>query len=105
MKINAYSIFDTAAGAYARPFFTATDSLASRAFCDIASDANHEVGKHPDDYILFKVGLFDDNTGEIHPFTPEKVISGVEALSLTRNQGIQNLKLFEESVNDNANGQ
>ena len=61
MKLKMYSIFDSAAAAYMRPFFVQTDSVALRAFQDLAINAEHEVGRHPEHYSLFRIGEFDDN--------------------------------------------
>ncbi len=63
MKLNIYSIFDTASGLYSRPFFDGADASATRAFQDLVSDPEHPVGKHPEDYSIFRVGLWDDNNG------------------------------------------
>ena len=49
MKLNAYTIYDVASGVYMRPFFSQADGQAIRGFKDIATDADHEVGKHPED--------------------------------------------------------
>lgn len=81
MKQNIYSIFDTAAGVYLRPFFLPSDGQAVRMFCDLAADKEHEIGKHPEDYSLCRIGMFDDNNAEV---TDEKVavlITGLEALA------------------------
>ena len=59
MKLNAYTIFDVASGTYMRPFFCGADGEATRGFNDIALDANHEVGKHPQDYTLYRMGSFN----------------------------------------------
>ena len=50
-----YSIYDTATSAYMRPFIAPQDAQAIRLFKDIALDADHDVGKHPEDYSLFKL--------------------------------------------------
>lgn len=64
--MNVYSIYDAAAKAYTTPFFMHNDGLAIRAFQDNinAKDENH-ISKHPDQYTLFKIGVFDDQTGKI----------------------------------------
>lgn len=59
MKLNMYCIYDTATGVYLRPFFMQSDGQATRSFKDIATDADHEIGKHPEDYSLHRIGVFD----------------------------------------------
>lgn len=84
MRINAYSIYDTASGVYMRPFFLEADGQAIRAFSDMAVDAEHDIGRHPEDYSLCRIGIFDNNKGQ---FTPEDVltlITGNEAVAASR---------------------
>ena len=57
MRLNVYTIFDSAAGAYMRPFFMQSDGQALRSFTDIATDKDHEIGKHPEDYSLYRIEL------------------------------------------------
>lgn len=65
MKLNVYSIYDTKANAYAQPFYSQTDGSAIRAFSDHANEKGTPANKHPDDYILFRIGTYDDETGVI----------------------------------------
>ncbi len=84
MKLNIYSIFDTASGLYSRPFFTQSDAEAMRSFEDIATDAEHPVGKHPEDYNLFRLGTFDDNKGKLVDEDNECLVTALETISKTR---------------------
>lgn len=84
MKLNVYSIFDTASGLYSRPFFTSSDAEALRSFSDIATDAEHPIGKHPKDYTLFRIGTFDDNKGHIHNEDNESLATALELIAKTR---------------------
>lgn len=84
MKQVMYSIYDTASGAYMRPFFLQSDGQAVRMFTDIATDAEHEIGKHPEDYSLFRLGQFDDNRGEVLPEQRECIITALEAVANSR---------------------
>lgn len=79
MKLNLYSIYDTATGAYARPFFSQADGQAIRMFSDIARDPEHEVGKHPKDYSLFRIGIFDDQSAQLTPEDRSCLITALEA--------------------------
>jgi len=84
MILNMYSIFDTASGLYSRPFFGASHAESHRAFSDIALDANHPIGKHPEDYTLFLVGAFDDTTGKVKDVTNESLATALEAVAASR---------------------
>ncbi len=63
--MKVFSIYDSKAMAYTRPFFVQTHGLARRMFADLANDTQHEVGRHPGDYTLFYIGNWDDQTGFI----------------------------------------
>ncbi len=85
MKHNVYSIFDTASGLYSRSFFDQSDAQAKRAFGDIAQDAQHSIGQHPEDYTLLRLGIFDDQTGDLHNELNESLTTGLEAVAKSRN--------------------
>ncbi len=84
MKLNSYSIYDTASGLYSRPFFTPSDAEAIRSFSDIVQDAEHPIGRHPEDYTLFRLGRFDDTTGAIDNEVNESLCTALERLAATR---------------------
>lgn len=100
MKHNAYSIFDTASGLYSRPFFTQSDGEAIRSFTDIANDAEHPIGKHPGDYTLFRLGIWDDRDGKLTDEVNSSLINALEAIATTRNVNRDNLELFDKNVTE-----
>lgn len=65
MKLFMYSVFDSAAGFYERPFVARAEGEAIRSFKDIAGNAEHPIGAHPEHYKLFRLGTWDDNTGMV----------------------------------------
>lgn len=60
MKLLAFVVRDEKSEAFAHPFFTSANGLAVRMFGDWCTDANTPLGKHPEDYTLFRVGSWDD---------------------------------------------
>lgn len=78
MKLQAFSIYDTAAKAFNRPFFQNTKGQAIRGFSDAVNDESTELWKHPEDYILFELGEFDDSDGSFLPMNPTKVVTAME---------------------------
>lgn len=98
MKLNAYTIYDVASGAYMRPFFSQADGMAVRGFKDIANDPEHEVGKHPEDYTLFRIGDFNERTGTLRGDGLEKLATALECIS----DQLNNTQL--ELVENNDNG-
>lgn len=73
MKIQAFSLLDTQAGAYHQPFFMVHVAQAMRAVVDLAQDPNTTVGRYPADFALCLVGVFDDATGRFTPQQPENL--------------------------------
>ncbi len=60
-----FTIYDSKAEAYLPPFFLPTEGMAARTFQECCNSADHQFGKHPHDYTLFKLGTFDDKTANI----------------------------------------
>ena len=65
MRINGYSVFDSAAGAYLPLFFLRTNGEAIRSFSDAVNDAKHQFYAHVSDYTLYWVCSFDDENGSV----------------------------------------
>jgi hypothetical protein len=84
MRLNMYSIYDRASGVYDRPWCAHSDEMAMRMFGDQATGADTYIGKHPEDFTLFRVGTWDDNKGQIVGEAPEKVVNGVEIVAATQ---------------------
>ena len=99
MKLNAYTIYDVAAGTYMRPFFCGQDGEARRGFSDIALDASHQVGQHPEDYTLYRVGSWNDNTGKLEGEELEKITTGLECVAAAQQIKPGSLKDTENGAN------
>lgn len=91
MKHNIYSVYDSKAKLFIIPFFLHNDDLAIRIFKECANSDQHMFGKHPADFVLYKVGTFDDNTAKIE-YQP--VIEQV-ALALELVENKQQQPLFD----------
>lgn len=76
MKI--YSIHDSKASFYDRPFFARTDGEAIRLFSDAINDEKTPISAHYADFTLFGLGEFDEQTGVITPVTPRSLGNGVD---------------------------
>jgi len=80
MILHAYSIYDNKALVYAVPFFAINDGHAIRSFTDLANDPNTTIGRHPGDFSLYEVGLFDDQHATLVATTPARHV--VDALGV-----------------------
>lgn len=67
MKLRVFTVFDAKALAYLPPFFMGEIGAAVRAFKECANDGTHMFGKHPEDFTLFCLGVWDDATAVFEP--------------------------------------
>lgn len=74
MILNIYSIYDLQIRAYSQPYYSHTNGSALRAFSDHVNDPQSQPNKHPEDYQLFHLGTFNDETGELTPTTKPTMI-------------------------------
>ena len=63
MRVNCYSIFDMKSLTYGTPFFSLNESVARRDFGDLTREPSSTVFRHPEDFRLFHVGVFDLDKG------------------------------------------
>lgn len=63
MELKVYAILDVKASNYGQPFFMAQNGLALRAFSDLVDDVKSTVNKHPEDYKLYELAVYDDCAG------------------------------------------
>lgn len=76
MKHKIFSVYDSKAEAWTRPMVNDNIGRMLRSFEDLANDKNHPIGQHPEDYSLFEIGEFDDESGDIIAVQP-KVSLGI----------------------------
>jgi len=65
MQLKVFSIHDKASEAFNQPFFMLTNAEAIRAFQNMARDPDTQINKDPLDFHLFRLGTFDNITGEV----------------------------------------
>lgn len=83
MQINFYSIFDSAAKAFTQPFQMHNDTLAKRAFADnVNSTDENNISKHPEQFSLYHIGIFDDQTGIIDALYEPLYLCSAKSLQL-----------------------
>lgn len=62
MDFKVYSIYDAAVSAYMQPFCAQSKGQAVRMFSDSVNDSSTMFFKHPDDYTLFELGSWNDES-------------------------------------------
>lgn len=92
MQLRAYAIYDRKSVAYHTPFFAAAEGAAIRSFSDLVNDKNTSVGRHPTDYVLFFIGVYDDQSGTMVPVAP--IVHVIDANALVKEQ----LPLFAQAT-------
>ena len=65
-----YSVYDAKAGSFAQPFFSVNEQLALRAVSAVMADEAHTFFLHAEDYTLYYLGDWDDETGALEPKQP-----------------------------------
>lgn len=65
MEWKLMTVYDTKAGIYDRPFVARSNGEAIRGFSDAINDAKTTIGKHPEDFNLMEIGIYNDQTGEV----------------------------------------
>jgi len=90
---SIFSIHDAKAHAFLPPFILPRVEMAKRVFGDCVNSKDHQFSQHPEDYTLFHMGNFDDETGEIHPkSTPTSLGLGVQYVQEVDSE---NLDMFD----------
>lgn len=77
------TIHDTKAEVWGEPFYVMSNGQAVRAFADAARGNDTDIGKHPEDYNLYKIGEWDERTGAILAIEPVHLIAGANVKEIT----------------------
>lgn len=76
MKFEVYSVFDAAAQAFYPPIFLATEQLLIREMLKVRDKhPEHLFVKHSEQFTVFRLGTFDDSTGQLMDLGQEAVIN------------------------------
>lgn len=62
-KERIFSVYDNKAEVYGAPILCITSGVAMRMFSELVNDPTSFAGRHPADYELCELGVFDNNTG------------------------------------------
>lgn len=81
---NLFAIYDQAAKVYMRPYPAPSTGEAIRDFIDQVNEKGTPLNKHPEDYSLWEVGVFDDQDATITSANPPKcLVKAHEAITNT----------------------
>lgn len=78
---NLYVIYDSKAQVYSNPFIALNPAIAQREFARAVNDPQSEFYANPEDFSLFEIAQYDDETAWITKFDS---IQFVQAASFLR---------------------
>lgn len=80
MSLKIFTVYDLKACVYLRPVFAVNAGAALRDFGgEVSGNEKSMLFAHPEDFQLFEIGEFNDETGEIKGLVPVKFLaSGVD---------------------------
>lgn len=78
MELRIYSIRDSKAEIFNQPIFQKTHGEAERNFQTLVKDEKSMVSKYPEDFDLYYLGTYDDQTGLVKPLdTPQHIVKAI----------------------------
>jgi hypothetical protein len=63
MKFCVLAVYDSKVRAFAQPFVSPTEEAACRSIVDEASRPDSMLHRHPEDFSVMMLGIFDDKDG------------------------------------------
>lgn len=82
MNLVAMSVHDVKADYFSPPFFARSRNEGIRSFADAAKDPQSRVNQYPDDFVLYQIGSFSDDSARFIPLdVPDRICSAFECLS------------------------
>lgn len=80
MIYEIFTVRDKAVGSFLPPFYCRSVGEALRSFTATVNEKDHQFNKYVEDYVLFSLGTFDDQSGTFASQDPLRVISAMEVL-------------------------
>lgn len=79
MVLIVCAVRDSAVDAFMRPFFVPTTGFAVRSFQDEVKNPESPMWKHPEDFVLFELGTFDEDTGRCENLpAPRQLVRAID---------------------------
>lgn len=82
MKYAVCAVKDRAVNAYNRPIYVPTVGVAIRSFTDEVNRKDSELHNHPEDYDLYELGQWDDETAIYQPLEVPRVITRAQDIAI-----------------------
>lgn len=82
MKYAVCAVKDRAVDAYNRPLYVPTVGVAIRSFNDECNKKDSELHTHPEDYDLYELGQWDDQTAVYVALEQPRVIARAQDIAI-----------------------
>lgn len=99
MIAKAFALRDIKADAFGSPFFLPNENIAKRLLAEWAQDKRSEVGKYPNDFVMFEIGTFDNESGKLSPLVPPSMVCSVVSVLPKPEPDMFDRPSIEERVN------
>lgn len=84
MRFGVFSVWDSKAELFSSPMLSVNKGTMMRTLSDVLNDPSHQYAKHPEDFVLYELGEFDDQRGEFHLHPASQSICVLRDLRLER---------------------
>jgi hypothetical protein len=82
MKYAVCAVKDRAVNAFNRPIYVPTVGVAIRSFTDEVNRKDSELANHPEDYDLYELGSWDDETAIYTSLEVPRVITRAQDIAI-----------------------
>lgn len=83
MTQKLYAVYDTKASYYMTPWPCRNIGIARREFASACLKRDSALGQFPADYVLYEIGVYNDNDATIESIIPPtRICDGVEVLQM-----------------------
>lgn len=82
MILKIFSTYDSKVEAYGSPWVCVNRGAAIRAFSHMLKDKNQPAAMNPEDFTLYEIGTFDDQTSAIVNCNPTSCGTALELMEV-----------------------
>jgi hypothetical protein len=103
MLYKMYTIHDQKAGIFHPPYVKQSHGEAERDFTTAVNDDRTNLNRYPEDFNLYYVGTWDDNTGKAELLdSPQHIIKAIQCIKAQMEAPIHGLNQMPESVREQS---
>lgn len=88
MKLLAFAVQDRAVGNFLPPHFFRSEGEMMRAYGEACSDPQHQFARHGEDFWLYRLGEYDDETGVMVLSDAPEFVLKLSALAPAMSQAV-----------------